>query len=294
METVNDFLKTYIPEDYNGFSAEKFLKGKKLRIENVKKERVQGLQAVKIDVRVIEDMYGDNEDKVFTIRLDRTDNVSKEDFKEYVNKARNYIGYTIDINPLTDIKEAYFYQQTMLTLIVSHFGIDENSNQSDIKTPAMKDRPLRNVADYRVFDIEGFFEENDLQIVGTYFEKSKVIFNVVVEEEALVKFAIPVENPNSLPSKILTLNRDVDEIISDYSFSSASSHRYGTRWTLYFDSIVFETNTLTTNEYKLGYKDEDKKEKTEDKKERLNENKNLENDVGERGYRRSINGRRFI
>ncbi|MFH6578673.1 hypothetical protein ACHM05_06545, partial [Staphylococcus aureus] len=124
MKTINEFLKTYIPEDYNGFSADKFLDSKKLRIENVKKERVQGLQAIKIDVRVVEDINGENENKVFTIRLDRNDNMSKEEFREYLNEARNNIGQNITIDPHTDVKEAYFYQQRMLTLIVNHFEVD--------------------------------------------------------------------------------------------------------------------------------------------------------------------------
>ncbi|HHD0846061.1 TPA: hypothetical protein ACN1V3_001365 [Staphylococcus aureus] len=253
MKTINDFLKTYIPEEYNGFSADKFLDGKKLKIENVKKERVQGYQAIKVDVRIIEDINGENDNKVFTIRLDRTESVSKEDFKSYLDLARNHLGHLITVNPHTDLKQAYFYQQRMLTLIVTHFEVLKDSEKHNIIAPSMKDRPLRNLDVYRVFDIEGFFDENELFIRGTYFEKNNILFNVQIENEALIKFAVPIENADILPSSLLTLNDEVDNLIEDYQFSNASSHRYGTRWTLYFDNIVFKKGTLLRDEFKLEY-----------------------------------------
>lgn len=296
MKTINEFLKTYIPEDYNGFSADKFLDSKKLRIENVKKERVQGLQVIKIDVRVVEDINGENENKVFTIRLDRNDNMSKEEFREYLNEARNNIGQNITIDPHTDVKEAYFYQQRMLTLIVNHFEVDSHGEKENTQLPEMKDRPLKNLAEYRVFDIDGFFEENDLKLVGTYFEKGNVIFNVLIEEEALIKFAVPVEKADVLPAELMTLNGDVDDIIEDYNFSNASSHRYGTRWTLYFDEFTFKAGTLTQGEYKLRYDASESNEinnsnESEEKEEhKMNDFKN----EGSNEPRHSLNRRRFI
>lgn len=296
MKTINEFLKTYIPEDYNGFSADKFLDSKKLRIENVKKERVQGLQAIKIDVRVVEDINGENENKIFTIRLDRNDNMSKEEFREYLNEARNNIGQNITIDPHTDVKEAYFYQQRMLTLIVNHFEVDSHGEKENTQLPEMKDRPLKNLAEYRVFDIDGFFEENDLKLVGTYFEKGNVIFNVLIEEEALIKFAVPVEKADVLPAELMTLNGDVDDIIEDYNFSNASSHRYGTRWTLYFDEFTFKAGTLTQGEYKLRYDASESNEinnsnESEEKEEhKMNDFKN----EGSNESRHSLNRRRFI
>ncbi|HII1196053.1 TPA: hypothetical protein ACYY05_002602 [Staphylococcus aureus] len=297
MNTINDFLKTYIPEDYNGFSADKFLNGKKLKIENVKKERVQGQLAIKIDVRIVEDANGDNDNKVFTIRLDKNEHVSKETFKEYLENARGHIGYQISIDAHTDIEQAYFYQQRMLTLVVTHFEIIEDVKQLDVIQPSMKDRPLRNLADYRVFDIEGFFDENELFFKGTYFDKGNVYFNIQIEDEALIKFAVPVENADILPASLLTINGESDDLLEDYKFSNASSHRYGTRWTFYFDEITFKKGIVTEQPFKLEYDSSynmemDKKDDEISKEQ--NQKTNSENNNPFDSSRSSMKGRMHI
>src|SRR5699024_1624016 len=61
------------------------------------------------------------------------------------------------------------------------------------------------------------------------------------------------EKFDSLPASLLVLNKRFEECISNYTFSKATSHRYGTRWTFYFDDITFKPGVITEESYKLAY-----------------------------------------
>src|SRR5699024_4538185 len=58
---------------------------------------------------------------------------------------------------------------------------------------------------------------------------------------------------DSLPASLLILNKRFEECVSTYTFSKATSHRYGTRWTFYFTDITFKSGIITEEPYKLAY-----------------------------------------
>lgn len=263
-QTIDELMKTYLPDDYNDFLAGDFLNSKTLKIENVRNGKIDGNKCLKIDVRIIEDKGGSNEGKVFTVRIDGSDEIEDEMLNMYHDDLLNHLGYPLILDASSDVEQAYFYQQNMLTLIVKDYEIDKKAKKIDVQSTSMKNRPLKDLANYRLFDIEGFFEENEIYLSGSYFEKGDIIFYAKIDDEAIVKFAVPIEKFDSLPASFLSLNGLFDDLVSDYTFNKVSSHRYGTRWTFHFEDITFKSGVVTDDVYKLSY-DEPvrKKEKPE-------------------------------
>lgn len=253
MKTINEFMKTHLPSEYNGFSIGEFLDNKILKIESVRSDKVSGKRCIKTDVRIVSDKEGDNLNKVFTVRLDETDDFEEGEFEGYLKETKNYLGFPLLLDVDQDIEQVYFFQQNMLTLVVNDYSVDTEAEKKDIELTSMKDRPLKNIKDYRVFDIESFVKENNIKFIGTYYEKGSLIFNTLVNENFVLKISVPIEKFDSLPASLLTLNATFDQVVSDFTFSHTISHRYGTRWTLCFEDITFKPGVITKNFYKLAY-----------------------------------------
>ena len=253
MKTINGLMKTHTPSEYNGFSIGDFLKGKQLKIESVRQDKINGRRCIKTDVRIARDESDENIGKVFTVRLDETTTFEEGMFEGYLKETKNYLGYPLLIDSDTDIEQAYFFQQNMLTLVVNDYSVDTEAEKQEIELTSMKDRPLKNIGEYRVFDIEGFINNNNLHFIGTYYEKGNIVFNTLLNEQEMIKLSVSVEKYDSLPASLLTLNKTFEECVSDYTFSRTTIHRYGTRWTLHFDDITFKSGVITDGMYKLSY-----------------------------------------
>lgn len=253
MKTINDLMKTHLPTDYNGFSVGDFLNSKKLKIESVRADKVSGRRCIKTDVRIVEDKNDVNKDKVFTVRLDETNEFEEGEFEAFLKETKNYLGYPLIVDVDTDIEQAYFFQQNMLTLVVNNYLVDTDADKQDIELTSMKDRPLKDIGKYRVFDIKSFVRDNELTFTGAYSEKGNIIFNTLLNKETMIKIAVPVERFDSLPASLLILDKSFEECVADFTFVHATSHRYGTRWTLNFESITFKPGVITKEAYKLNY-----------------------------------------
>ncbi|MCO4327880.1 hypothetical protein MTR05_12735 [Staphylococcus agnetis] len=253
VKTVNDIYKTYLPNEYNNFSVGAFLKGKKLRIENVRWENVEGKKTIKIDVYIVEDLDGSNEGKFFTLRIDRNEYIGAKELREYRQLLTEHIGYPIIIDPTQDVDYVFFYQQTVMTIVVKNVHIDYDAGKSNIiPSGEKKVRRLGGLGDYRTFDIESFFEENTCNLIGTYFDKGKVNFNVHIDEEdVIIKFSVPVADYDGLPASLLFLSGNFEDIVDSFEFSNTSATRHGTRWTFYFEKITFKPNVVTDDKYDL-------------------------------------------
>lgn len=253
MKTINDLMKTHLPSEYNGFSVGEFLNSKKLKIESVRADKISGRRCIKTDVRIVEDNNNVNINKVFTVRLDESNTFEEGEFEAYLKETKNYLGYPLVVDSNKDIEQAYFFQQNMLTLVVNDYFVDTDAEKQEIELTSMKDRPLKDIGEYRIFDIDGFIKDNQMSFVGTYYEKGSVIFNTLLNNETLIKIAVPIEKFDSLPASLLILNKRFEECVSTYTFSKATSHRYGTRWTFYFNDITFKPGIITEELYKLAY-----------------------------------------
>lgn len=253
MKTINDLMKTHLPSEYNGFSIGEFLNRKKLKIESVRADRISGRRCIKVDVRIVEDKSNVNKNKVFTVRLDESNTFEEGELDAYLKETKNYLGFPLIVDVEEDIEQAYFFQQNMLTLVVNNYLVDTDAEKQEVEITSMKERPLKNIGDYRIFDINQFFKDNSASFVGTYYEKGNVMFNVLVNKEVVVKVAVPIEKYDSLPASLLTLNKPFEECVSDYTFSHATSHRYGTRWTLNFKDITFKPGIIMKEAFKLAY-----------------------------------------
>ncbi|MGP5096156.1 hypothetical protein [Staphylococcus equorum] len=253
MKTINDLMKTHLPSEYNGFSIGEFLNRKKLKIESVRADRISGRRCIKVDVRIVEDKSNVNKNKVFTVRLDESNTFEEGELDAYLKETKNYLGFPLIVDVEEDIEQAYFFQQNMLTLVVNNYLVDTDAEKQEVEITSMKERPLKNIGDYRIFDINQFFKDNSASFVGTYYEKGNVMFNVLVNKEVVVKVAVPIEKYDSLPASLLTLNKPFEECVSDYTFAHATSHRYGTRWTLNFKDITFKPGIIMKEAFKLAY-----------------------------------------
>ena len=255
MKTINDFMKTHLPSDYNGFSVDEFLSGKELRIESVRADKIQGRRCIKTDVRIVQDDNDVNKNKVFTVRLDETNDFEEGEFEAFLKETKNYLGYPLIVETDKDVKQAYFFQQNMLTLVVKDYFVETNAEKQDVELTSMKDRPLKDIGKYRVFDIKQLIEDNELTFEGTYNEKGNIMFNTLLNNTSMIKIAVPVERYDALPASFLTLNKPFNSCVEDYTFETATSHRYGTRWTLRFKDITFKPGVISKEAYTLSYEE---------------------------------------
>src|SRR5699024_11857310 len=83
---------------------------------------------IKVEVRVIKDKDGFtddeghftpyNEGKVFTLRVENED---MDMFDVQLAELKQSIGHFIEFDPFEELKGVYFYQQNILTIIISDF-----------------------------------------------------------------------------------------------------------------------------------------------------------------------------
>ena len=250
---------TRIPDDYYGFSVKDFMDSKTLRIENVKKSVVMGKNCIKIDTRIIKDKDGArdkeghftpyNEGKVITIRVENDDeDIYDSQLMELKQSIGNYIEIDVDI----DLIGVYFYQQNILTVIVSDFKTGEK-DKNNIQNPQMKDRPLKGLAEYRQFDITSFLQNESLRLKGMMTEGKKgVIFNGFIDNENVVSIHVPVKDAESLPADLITINTDFVASVKDYGFENVTASHYGTRWTFYFNHLTFQSGVIGNDNMTIG------------------------------------------
>lgn len=259
MLTIKEMKNTRIPDDYYGFSVKDFMDSKTLRIENVKKSVVMGKNCIKIDTRIIKDKDGTrdkegrftpyNEGKVITIRVENDDeDIYDSQLMELKQSIGNYIEIDVDI----DLIGVYFYQQNILTVIVSDFKTGEK-DKNNIQNPQMKDRPLKGLAEYRQFDITSFLQNESLRLKGMMTEGKKgVIFNGFIDNENVVSIHVPVKDAESLPADLITINTDFVASVKDYGFENVTASHYGTRWTFYFNHLTFQSGVIGNDNVTVG------------------------------------------
>lgn len=267
MLSIKEMKRTRLPENYYGFSVEDFLNSKTLRIENVKKDRVQGHYCIKVDVRITKDTDGDtdnegqftpyNEGKIFTIRYEHDESEDKDMFDILLGELKQSIGYEIEINSDDDVKGIYLHQQNILTIIVSDFET-RNSKKEEIQVPKMKDRPLMKLSRYKTFDFDEFIKDNPLTLSGVYANNGQkfAMFNAFIDDENAVTIGVQVNGFDTLPAELLSLNDDFNAIIKDYEFDYISSTNYGTKWTFYFKYLEFKSKDGHESDFIIGDKPE--------------------------------------
>ena len=259
MLNIKELKNTKIPDDYYGFSVKDFIESKTLRIENVKTGIVQGKKCIKVDVRVIKDKDGFtddeghftpyNEGKVFTLRVENED---MDMFDVQLAELKQSIGHFIEFDPFEELIGVYFYQQNILTIIISDFKTGE-ADKDKIITPQMKDRPLKKLSEYRQFDIEDFLENESLRLKGMRINgKKHVIFNGFIDNENMISIDVTVDNAEELPSELITIDTDFVASIKKYDFNNVATTNYGTRWTFYFNSLTIQPGVVSNNSIVLG------------------------------------------
>ncbi|MGJ0146799.1 hypothetical protein ACR56S_03955 [Staphylococcus hominis] len=292
---MKEFKKTYLPEKYNRFSVKSFIENKKLRIEDVRKAHVQGIQCVKISLRIIEDKDGAesqstsefipyNQNKVFTYRINNDDD---EIFLNKLGELKQSIGHLFEISLDGDF-EAYLYRKTFLTIIGDEFTVlDEKQETEKIE---FSHRSLAKLDKYKTFDADAFFKETRPTIIGCHNEQNRhhLVFDAVIHDEEnnkqLVSFMVKIDNYDDIPSKFLTENFNFNDVVSDYSLAHMTSSHYGSRWKFIFDSITIKAGTLFEEEYQLSQGSKksnaiahaNKDERIEDKPKESSQNHNQE------------------
>lgn len=252
---IKEARKTRIPEEYQVFAIDEFLNSKTLKIENVKTDKVRGVDCIKVDARIIEDRDGYNKDKVIIIRIDKLDD---ETFESQLNELRLSFGKVIHLDPEEDVEDIFVYRANILTIIAMEFTIHEDSKQYKLERPTKSDRPLAKMSKYHEFNIEDFLEDNTLELHGMYNDKGKnhAFFDAFIDRDNIVRICVLVEDFEELPAELLRLNTDFYSAIESYVFSSVSSSHYGTRWTLYFDNLTFKPGVVAEEAYTLGVNEE--------------------------------------
>lgn len=263
MQTMKDIRKTYLPEKFNKFSVKSFIENKKFRIEDVRKDHVQGIQCVKVSLRIIEDKDGAksqstnefipyNQNKVFTYRINNDDD---EIFLNKLGELKQSIGHLFEIALDGDF-EVYLYRKTFLTIIGDEFTVLDE--KQEIEKIEFSHRSLAKLDKYKTFETDRFLKETNPTIIGCHHEQNRhhLILDALIHDEEnknhLVSFMVNIDNYDDIPSKFLTERFNFNDVVSDYTLSYTVSSHYGSRWKFVFDSITIKAGTLFEEEYVLA------------------------------------------
>ena len=263
--------KNRILEDYQSFDVEKFLKGKVLRIEGARRDKVRSEKCIKVTLRIIKDDDGEvndntgaftpyNEGKVFTYMI-YYNPLEDEDgfmFDGKYEEIQEHIGHHVKLDTRDDdgdiVIEHYIYRRNFLTLIGDEFTILDE--KSDIEAPASNrgDRSLKNMSYYKTTHIDKFLNETSIELSPLYKGKGNhlALFNAFIDDDNYIVFAVHVDDVEDCPSALMrqTLRFDRDVLNYDVDYLTASG--YGTRWTIYFNHITLKPGVLGHQHYRIG------------------------------------------
>lgn len=255
---IKEARRLKVLNKYRDLDVASFIKGKVLYIEKVKpNSRVLGVPCIKIDVRIIEDSRQegepDNQGKVFTIRIDKEDDISDTDFKEMKDE---YVALEkhIAMIDLDEVVDTYLYNTASLTIIVELLEASDEKAQLNDKYDGIsnKDRMLVGLNNYIGFNVENFLNDYRVNIMGCFPYKGVKMahFNALVidretdEPKGYLIIEVPVEDYENYPFKLLGINGDFRDIVEQYDHAYTIPTNRGNRWKMVFDSITFKRGVI--------------------------------------------------
>lgn len=251
MKTIRQYKRVEGIERYYSFDAERFLQGKTLVIENVKKEKIEDIPCIKVDLRIIKDentqtdhqgqIAKRNEGKVFTLRIDYNDE-APEDFEIATELLKNPRGHYAEVTNM-DLIDHYIYQGSCLILTSGMLTVfEEKAERQPIDRG---DRSLNSLNRFKTFDFERFIRENTIRIDGIQIKgKSDVRLIAHVKDRGFFEIKIPVDDYRNLPHTLLMVAGDFNDVIESFELDYTSALNYNTEILVVMKSVTFKQGVL--------------------------------------------------